>query len=57
MSNVRIEHVSQRSDKKNIVEGSTAESLMGKHKLTALMKPFLLHLKNGKVRRDVCLLM
>lgn len=50
MSNVRIEHVSQRSDKKNIVEGSTAESLMGKHKLTALMKPFLLHLKNGKAK-------
>uniref|UniRef100_A0A672Y4W7 Vitellogenin domain-containing protein n=1 Tax=Sphaeramia orbicularis TaxID=375764 RepID=A0A672Y4W7_9TELE len=50
ISNVRFEHVSPRSEKKNIIHGSTAESLMGKTKLAALTKPFLVHLKNGKVK-------
>uniref|UniRef100_A0A3B5BC08 Microsomal triglyceride transfer protein n=1 Tax=Stegastes partitus TaxID=144197 RepID=A0A3B5BC08_9TELE len=50
MSNLRIEPVSQRSEKKNVLHGSTAESLLGKTKLAALTKPFLVHLKNGKAK-------
>ncbi|XP_051802051.1 microsomal triglyceride transfer protein large subunit isoform X2 [Acanthochromis polyacanthus] len=50
MSNVRIEPVSQRSEKKNILHGATTESVLGKTNLAALTKPFLLHLKNGKVK-------
>ncbi|KAM4751426.1 LOW QUALITY PROTEIN: microsomal triglyceride transfer protein large subunit [Anableps anableps] len=48
ISNVRIEPVSQRSEKNNILHGSTTESILGKNKLAALTKPFLVHLKNGK---------
>ncbi|KAE8300209.1 Microsomal triglyceride transfer protein [Larimichthys crocea] len=50
ISNVRIDPASRRSEKKNILHGSTAESVLGKTKLAALMKPFLLHLKNGKAK-------
>lgn len=50
MSNLRIEPVSQRSEKKNILHGSTTESVLGKTKLAALTKPFMLHLKNGKAK-------
>lgn len=50
ISNVRIEHVSESSTKKNIIEGSTAESLFGKSNLAALTKPFMLHLRNGKTK-------
>lgn len=50
ISSVRIEHASPRSEKKDIIHGSTAESLMGKTKLAALTKPFFVHLKNGKVK-------
>uniref|UniRef100_A0A7N6AGY2 Vitellogenin domain-containing protein n=1 Tax=Anabas testudineus TaxID=64144 RepID=A0A7N6AGY2_ANATE len=50
ISNVRIESASPRSDKKNVLRGSTAESLLGKPKLAALTKPFLVHLKNGKAK-------
>ncbi|KAJ4944210.1 hypothetical protein JOQ06_012755, partial [Pogonophryne albipinna] len=50
ISNVRIEPASQRSKKKNVLHGSTAESLLGKTKLAALTKPFFLHLKNGKAK-------
>lgn len=50
ISNVRIEHVSQSSNKKSITEGSTAESLFGATKLAALTKPFMLHLRNGKTK-------
>lgn len=45
-----IEPASPRSGKKNILHGSTAETVLGKTKLAALTKPFLVHLKNGKVR-------
>ncbi|XP_068445129.1 microsomal triglyceride transfer protein large subunit [Clinocottus analis] len=50
ISNVRIGPASHRSEKKNVLHGSTAESLLGKTKLAALTKPFLLHLKNGKAK-------
>uniref|UniRef100_A0A3P9LFB2 Microsomal triglyceride transfer protein n=1 Tax=Oryzias latipes TaxID=8090 RepID=A0A3P9LFB2_ORYLA len=50
ISNVRIDHVSPRSGKKNILQGSTVESILGKNKLGALTKPFLVHLKNGKTK-------
>ncbi|RVE76225.1 hypothetical protein OJAV_G00006380 [Oryzias javanicus] len=50
ISNVKIEHVSPRSEKKNILQGSTVESVLGKGKLTDLTKPFLVHLKNGKTK-------
>ncbi|KAF6733478.1 Microsomal triglyceride transfer protein large subunit [Oryzias melastigma] len=50
ISNVKIEHVSPRSEKKNILQGSTVESILGKSKLAALTKPFLVHLKNGKTK-------
>ncbi|XP_012705291.2 microsomal triglyceride transfer protein large subunit isoform X2 [Fundulus heteroclitus] len=50
ISNVRIEPVSQRSEKNNVLHGSTAESLLGKTKLAALTKPFLVHLRNGKTK-------
>ncbi|KAJ0050944.1 hypothetical protein NL108_009946, partial [Boleophthalmus pectinirostris] len=50
ISNVRVEHVSQNSKEKSIIEGSTAESLLGKSKLAALTKPFMVHLKNGKAK-------
>lgn len=49
ISNVRIEPASQGSEKNNILHGSTTESILGKSKLAALTKPFLVHLKNGKV--------
>ncbi|KAJ0033101.1 hypothetical protein NQD34_000208 [Periophthalmus magnuspinnatus] len=50
ISNVRVEHVSKSSNKKSIIEGSTAESLFGNKKLSALTKPFMVHLKNGKTK-------
>ncbi|XP_076584984.1 microsomal triglyceride transfer protein large subunit [Chaetodon auriga] len=50
ISNVRIDPASQRPEKKNVLHGSTAESVLGKTKLAALTKPFLLHLKNGKTK-------
>uniref|UniRef100_A0A669BJD7 Microsomal triglyceride transfer protein n=1 Tax=Oreochromis niloticus TaxID=8128 RepID=A0A669BJD7_ORENI len=50
ISNLRIEPVSPRSEKKNILHGSTTKSILGKNKLAALTKPFLVHLKNGKAK-------
>ncbi|CAG5928521.1 unnamed protein product [Menidia menidia] len=50
ISNVRIEPASHRSEGKNVLHGSTTESLLGKTNLEALTKPFLLHLKNGKTK-------
>ncbi|KAM4603775.1 microsomal triglyceride transfer protein large subunit [Polymixia lowei] len=50
ISNVRIDNVAHRSEKKNIFHGSTTESLMGKASLAALTKPFMVHLKNGKAK-------
>lgn len=34
----------------NILQGSTAESLMGSGPLGALTRPFMIHLRNGKVK-------
>ncbi|XP_051241375.1 microsomal triglyceride transfer protein large subunit [Dicentrarchus labrax] len=50
ISNVRLNPASRRSEKKNVLHGSTAESVLGKTKLAALTKPFLLHLRNGKAK-------
>ncbi|XP_045904336.1 microsomal triglyceride transfer protein large subunit [Micropterus dolomieu] len=50
ISNVRIDPVSRRSEKKNVLHGSTVESVLGKTKLAALTKPFLVHLRNGKAK-------
>ncbi|XP_017264545.1 microsomal triglyceride transfer protein large subunit [Kryptolebias marmoratus] len=50
ISNVRVESVSQRSEKKNVLHGTTTESILGKTNLAALTKPFLVHLKNGKTK-------
>ena len=50
ISNVRVDPVSTRPEKKNILHGSTTESLLGKTRLAALTKPFMVHLKNGKLR-------
>ncbi|KAM9818503.1 microsomal triglyceride transfer protein large subunit [Syngnathus typhle] len=50
ISNVRADPLSHRSEKKNVLHGTTVESLMGKTKLAALTKPFFVHLRNGKVK-------
>ncbi|CAJ1052312.1 microsomal triglyceride transfer protein large subunit isoform X1 [Xyrichtys novacula] len=50
ISNVRIEPASRRSQKKNVLHGSTTESVLGETKLAALTKPFLVHLRNGKTK-------
>ena len=49
ISNVRVENVAPRSAKDNIFQGSTTEGLMGDSKLASLQRPFLVHLRNGKV--------
>ena len=48
MSNVGVESVAQRS-KRDLLKGSTAESLMGTGALEALTRPYMIHLRNGKV--------
>ncbi|XP_069024396.1 microsomal triglyceride transfer protein large subunit [Embiotoca jacksoni] len=50
ISNLRIEPESPRLNQKNILHGSTVESILGKTKLAALTKPFLVHMKNGKTK-------
>uniref|UniRef100_A0A671WVS4 Microsomal triglyceride transfer protein n=1 Tax=Sparus aurata TaxID=8175 RepID=A0A671WVS4_SPAAU len=50
ISNVRIDPATHRSEKKNILHGSTAESVLGKTKMAALTKPFMVHLRNGKAK-------
>ncbi|KAM8879401.1 microsomal triglyceride transfer protein large subunit [Spinachia spinachia] len=50
ISNVRIGPASRRSEKKNILHGSTAEGVLGKTNLATLTKPFLLYLRNGKAK-------
>lgn len=50
ISNVKFEPASQRPKKKNVLHGSTAESVLGKSNLEALTKPFLVHLRNGKTK-------
>lgn len=50
ISNVQVENVAQRSAKNNIFQGTTTEGLLGKNKMAALQRPFLVHLRNGKVK-------
>uniref|UniRef100_A0A1A8AX42 Microsomal triglyceride transfer protein n=2 Tax=Nothobranchius TaxID=28779 RepID=A0A1A8AX42_NOTFU len=50
ISNVRLEPAAERPEKKNVLHGATTESILGKNKLAALTKPFLVHLKNGKTK-------
>ncbi|XP_051939390.1 microsomal triglyceride transfer protein large subunit [Hippocampus zosterae] len=50
ISNVRADPVSHRSEKKNVLHGTTTETLLGKTRLAALTKPFFVHLRNGKVK-------
>ncbi|KAK0132835.1 Microsomal triglyceride transfer protein [Merluccius polli] len=50
ISNVGVESAAHGSAKDNILQGSTAESLMGKGPLGALTRPFMVHLRNGKVK-------
>ncbi|XP_072525977.1 microsomal triglyceride transfer protein large subunit [Salminus brasiliensis] len=50
ISNVQLENAVQRSRKNNIFHGSTTESILGKVKLEALQRPFLLLWRMGKVR-------
>uniref|UniRef100_A0A3P8YTK6 Vitellogenin domain-containing protein n=1 Tax=Esox lucius TaxID=8010 RepID=A0A3P8YTK6_ESOLU len=54
ISNVKIENVALRSAKKNILHGATAQSLLGEKRLAALERPFMVHLKNGKVSGFYC---
>uniref|UniRef100_A0A8C7IAZ9 Microsomal triglyceride transfer protein n=1 Tax=Oncorhynchus kisutch TaxID=8019 RepID=A0A8C7IAZ9_ONCKI len=54
ISNVKIKSVAQRSAKKNIFLGATTQSLLGENKLAALERPFMVHLKNGKVSSFYC---
>uniref|UniRef100_A0A674A8B2 Microsomal triglyceride transfer protein n=1 Tax=Salmo trutta TaxID=8032 RepID=A0A674A8B2_SALTR len=54
ISNVKIKNVAPRSAKKNIFEGATTQSLLGEKKLAALERPFMVHLKNGKVSSFYC---
>ncbi|MGH0152677.1 UNVERIFIED_CONTAM: hypothetical protein FKN15_024630 [Acipenser sinensis] len=50
MSDVKIENVNKRDDKRNIFLGSSAKSILGKDNLAALEKPLILHLNFGKVK-------
>lgn len=51
ISNVHIANgVSQRSYKRNIFKGASAESVLGQTKLAALQTPFMVYWKMGKVR-------
>ncbi|KAJ8366568.1 hypothetical protein AAFF_G00350480 [Aldrovandia affinis] len=50
ISDVTIEGAAPRSDEDNIFLGSTAQSILGRASLEALEKPFLVHLKFGKVK-------
>uniref|UniRef100_A0A8C7W2E4 Vitellogenin domain-containing protein n=1 Tax=Oncorhynchus mykiss TaxID=8022 RepID=A0A8C7W2E4_ONCMY len=54
ISNVKIKNVAPRSAKKNIFHGATTQSLLGEKKLAALERPFMVHLKNGKVSSFYC---
>uniref|UniRef100_A0A673G5C8 Microsomal triglyceride transfer protein large subunit-like n=1 Tax=Sinocyclocheilus rhinocerous TaxID=307959 RepID=A0A673G5C8_9TELE len=49
ISNVQVESAGKRSRKNNIFHGSSAESILGKVKLEALQRPFMVLWKMGKV--------
>ncbi|XP_036439469.1 microsomal triglyceride transfer protein large subunit [Colossoma macropomum] len=50
ISNVQIQNATQRSRKNNIFHGTTTESILGREKLEALQRPFMLLWRMGKVR-------
>ncbi|KAI7810597.1 microsomal triglyceride transfer protein large subunit [Triplophysa rosa] len=50
ISNVRIENAVKRSRKNNIFHGSSTESIVGKNRLEALQRPFIVLWKMGKLR-------
>uniref|UniRef100_A0A8C2G658 Microsomal triglyceride transfer protein n=1 Tax=Cyprinus carpio TaxID=7962 RepID=A0A8C2G658_CYPCA len=50
ISNVEVESVGKRSRKNNIFHGSSAESILGKVRLEALQRPFMVLWKMGKIR-------
>ncbi|KAL1023451.1 hypothetical protein UPYG_G00040990 [Umbra pygmaea] len=54
ISKVNIENVALRSAKKNIFQGATTQSLLGNKKLADITRPFIVHLKNGKVSGFYC---
>lgn len=47
--NVQVESAGKRSRKNNIFHGSSAESILGKVRLEALQRPFMVLWKMGKV--------
>lgn len=49
ISNVQVESAGKHSRKNNIFHGSSAESILGKVRLEALQRPFLVLWKMGKV--------
>uniref|UniRef100_A0A8C1VZF2 Microsomal triglyceride transfer protein n=1 Tax=Cyprinus carpio TaxID=7962 RepID=A0A8C1VZF2_CYPCA len=49
ISNVQVESAGKRSRKHNIFQGSSAESILGKVRLEALQRPFMVLWKMGKV--------
>lgn len=50
ISNVQIENAVKRSRKNSIFYGSSTESILGKDRLEALQRPFILLWKMGKLR-------
>uniref|UniRef100_A0A9J8CNF0 Microsomal triglyceride transfer protein n=2 Tax=Cyprinus carpio TaxID=7962 RepID=A0A9J8CNF0_CYPCA len=48
ISNVQVESAGKRSRKHNIFQGSSAESILGKVRLEALQRPFMVLWKMGK---------
>uniref|UniRef100_A0A672JWZ8 Microsomal triglyceride transfer protein large subunit-like n=1 Tax=Sinocyclocheilus grahami TaxID=75366 RepID=A0A672JWZ8_SINGR len=50
ISNVQVESAGKRSRKNNIFHGSSAESILGKVRLEALQRPFMVLWKMGKIR-------
>uniref|UniRef100_A0A8C2C3P1 Microsomal triglyceride transfer protein n=1 Tax=Cyprinus carpio TaxID=7962 RepID=A0A8C2C3P1_CYPCA len=50
ISNVQVESAGKRSRKHNIFQGSSAESILGKVRLEALQRPFMVLWKMGKIR-------
>ncbi|XP_048852055.1 microsomal triglyceride transfer protein large subunit [Brienomyrus brachyistius] len=50
IGDVKIENVAPRPEKKDILAGSTTQSILGKGNLETLQRPFLVHWKLGKVK-------
>ncbi|XP_062864917.1 microsomal triglyceride transfer protein large subunit [Trichomycterus rosablanca] len=50
ISNVEIQNAAQRSRKNNIFHGTTAEDILGRERMEALQRPFVLLWRMGKVR-------